>query len=113
MPNRRYVDGISILIHASLQSAKALKVDISKLKLKPWLLLQSEAEPWAKGNLNIQFTGYDRVRVLVFGKNKSTTKITIKLVVSKGYAKLVTTLVDRALRKKGRLSCKNLHYQLW
>ncbi len=46
IPNRRYIDGISTLIHASLQSAKALKVDVFKLELKPWLLFQSEAESW-------------------------------------------------------------------
>jgi len=68
VPNRRYVDGISTIIHASLQGAKALGVDHTKLKLKPWLLFQSEAEPWAKGNLNIQFTSYSTARVLVFGK---------------------------------------------
>jgi len=35
IPNRRYVDGISTIIHASLQSAKALGVGITKLELKP------------------------------------------------------------------------------
>ncbi len=100
LPNRRYVDGISTLIHASLQSAKALKVDISKLELRPWLLFQSEAEPWAKGNLNIQFTSYDTVKVLVFDKDKSSTKITLEPVIPKGYSRLVRVLVDKALRKE-------------
>ena len=99
-PNRRYIDGVSTLIHASLQSAKALKVDVSKIELKPWLLFQSEAEPWAKGNLNIQFTDYDTMRVLVFEKGKSTRKITIKPIIPKGYVRLVRTLVDKALRKE-------------
>jgi len=99
-PNRRYIDGVSTLIHASLQSAKALKVDVSKLELKSWLLFQSEAEPWAKGNLNIQFTDYDTVRVLVFDKDKSTRKITIKPIIPKGYAGLIKTLVDKALKKE-------------
>jgi len=99
-PNRRYIDGISTLIHASLQSAKALKVDTSKLKLKPWLLFQSEAEPWAKGNLNIQFTDYNTVKLLVFDKDKSSRKIIIKPVIPKGYAGLVKVLIDEALRKE-------------
>jgi len=100
IPNRRYVDGISTLIHASLQSAKALKVDISKLELRPWLLFQSEAEPWAKGNLNIQFTDYNTVKVLVFDKEKSSRKIIVKPVIPKGYARLVEVLIDKALRKE-------------
>ncbi len=100
IPNRRYVDGVSTLIHASLQSAKALKVDITKLELKPWLLFQSEAEPWAKGNLNIQFTDYDKVKILVFDKDKSSRKITAEPVIPRGYAKLIKTLVDKALRKE-------------
>ncbi len=100
IPNRRYIDGISILIHASLQSAKALKVDVTKLELKSWLLFQSEAEPWARGNLNIQFTKDKTVRVLVFEKDKSTRKITVKPVIPKGYARLIRTLVDKAFRKK-------------
>ena len=45
LPNRRYIDGIATLIHSSLRSVKALKVDMTKLELKPWLLFQSEAEP--------------------------------------------------------------------
>ena len=100
IPNRRYVDGITTIVQASLQSAKALGADITKLELKPWLLFQSEAEPWAKGNLNIQFTSYNTVRVLVFEKDKSTRKITIKPVISKVYAKLIHALIDRALRKE-------------
>jgi len=100
IPNRRYMDGISTLIHASLQSAKALKVDVSKLELKPWLLFQSEAEPWAKGNLNIQFTDYNTVKALVFDKDKSSRKIIIKPVIPKGYARLIKVIVDKALRKE-------------
>ena len=100
IPNRRYIDGVSTLIHASLQSAKALKVDISKLELKPWLLFQSEAEPWAKGNLNIQFTDDNNVRILVFDKDKSSKKVTVKPVIPKGYVKLIHALIDKALRKE-------------
>jgi len=102
IPNRRYVDGVSTLIYASLQSAKALKVDVdvARLELKQWLLFQSEAEPWAKGNLNIHFTDYDRVSVLVFSRDKSSKKMTIEPVIPKGYAKLVKALVDKALRKE-------------
>jgi len=100
IPNRRYVDGISTLIHASLQSAKALGIDITTLELKPWLLFQSEAEPWAKGNLNIQFIDYNSVKVLVFDRNKSSKKITIKSVIPKGYVRLVRALVDKAHRKE-------------
>ena len=100
VPNRRYIDGISTLIHASLQSAKALKVDVSRLELRQWLLFQSEAEPWAKGNLNIRFVDYSRVGVLVFDRDKSSKKIIVEPVISKGYAKLVKALVDKALRKE-------------
>ncbi len=100
IPNRRYIDGVSTLIHASLQSAKALRVNVTKLELKPWLLFQSEAEPWAKGNLNIQFRDYDIVKILVFDKDKTSRKITIKPVIPKGYTKLIHTLIDRALRKE-------------
>jgi len=94
------VDGISTLIHASLQSAKALGIDITTLELKPWLLFQSEAEPWAKGNLNIQFIDYNRVKVLVFDRDISSKKITIEPVVPKGYTRLVKALVDKAHRKE-------------
>ena len=100
LPNRRYVDGISTLIHASLQSAKALKVNVAELELRRWLLFQSEAEPRAKGNLNIHFTNRDEVSVLVFDRDKSSRRITIEPVLPKGYAKLVEALVDRALRKE-------------
>jgi len=63
-------------------------------------LFQSKAEPWAKGNLNVQFIDYDKVRILVFNKDKSSKKVTVVPVVPKGYAKLVKTLVDKALKKE-------------
>ncbi len=100
VPNRRYIDGISTLIHASLQSAKALKIDITKLELKPWLLFQSEAEPWAKGNLNIQFTKDKTARILVFDRDKSSRKIIVKPLISKCYTKLVHALIGKAFRKE-------------
>lgn len=56
LPNKRCVDGVATLVYSTLQSARKLGVDVSKLELKPWLLFQSEGEPWARGNLNIQFT---------------------------------------------------------
>lgn len=100
VPNRRYIDGVSTLMHASLQSAKTLKVDVTKLELKPWLLFQSEAEPWAKGNLNIQFTDNNNIRISVFDKDKTNRKIYVKPVIPKGYAKLIHVLIDKALKKE-------------
>lgn len=38
--------------------------------------------------------------MLVFEKDKSTRKITIKPVIPKGYAKLIYALIDKALRKE-------------
>ncbi len=63
-------------------------------------MFQSEAEPWARGNLNIQFTKDKTVRILVFDKDKSSRKIIVKPIISKGYAKLVHTLIGKAFRKE-------------
>ncbi len=39
LPNRRYVDGMPKLIHSTLKSAKALRVDVRKVELKQWALI--------------------------------------------------------------------------
>ncbi|MEM4951978.1 MAG: hypothetical protein QXV81_06935, partial [Ignisphaera sp.] len=100
LPNRRYVDGVATLVYSSLQSARKLGVDVSRVELKPWLLFQSEGEPWARGNLNIQFTDCKTVRVLVFKASGGSTRVVVKPVVPKGYSRLVEELVNRAMRKE-------------
>ncbi|MEM3849290.1 MAG: hypothetical protein QXS42_05970 [Zestosphaera sp.] len=100
LPNRRYVDGVATLVYSSLQSVRKLKVDVSRVELKPWLLFQSEGEPWAKGNLNIQFTDYETVKVLVFKASGGSERVVVKPVVSKRYNRLLKELVDRAMRKE-------------
>jgi len=52
------------------------------------------------GNLNIQFIDYNKVRILVFDKGKTSRKVVVEPVIPKGYAKLVKALVDKALRKE-------------
>lgn len=100
LPNRRYVDGVSTLIHSTFQSARKLGVDVTRLELKPWLLFQSEGEPWARGNLNIQFADHETLRVLVFKPVGGTSRAEVKPVVPKGYSRPVKELVDRARRKE-------------
>ncbi|MEM4665266.1 MAG: hypothetical protein QW271_05930 [Sulfolobales archaeon] len=100
LPNRRYVDGVATLVYSTLQSARKLGVDVSRVELKPWLLFQCEGEPWARGDLNIQFTDYETVKVLAFKASGGSERVVIKSVVPKGYSKLIKELVHRALRKE-------------
>ena len=98
LPNRRYADGILKLIHSTLKSTKALKIDIRSVELKQWLLFQSDGERgYAKGNMNIRFIDIQHVRVLTLGYDKKTGYVELKVSTPKGWRKLIEILVNRAL----------------
>ncbi len=97
LPNRRYVDGILKLVHSTLKSAKALKVNIRDIELKQWLLFQSDGERgYARGNMNIRFIDAHHARVLTLGYDKKTRYIELKVPTPKGWKKLIEVLVNRA-----------------
>ncbi len=98
LPNRRYADGMLKLIHSTLKSAKALKVNIRDIELKHWLMFQSDGERgYAKGNMNIRFIDIQHVRALALGYDKKTRYVELKVSTPKGWRKLIEILVNRAL----------------
>ena len=98
MSNRRYVDGIAVLIHSTLKSVKTLGVNIQDVELKHWLLFQCEPEAskLAKGNVNIRLLKDLSVETLTFNYKLRKFRIRIKPVIPKGYHKLLINLVDKA-----------------
>jgi len=99
LPNRRYIDGITTLIHSTLKSARKLGENIQDLELDSWLLFQSEAEKQKHGNLNIRLIG-DKAEILTFDKEKNPQRITVNIDIPKGYKKLVNVLLERSKRKE-------------
>ena len=97
LPNRRYVDGILKLVHSTLKSAKALKVNIKDIELKQWLLFQSDGERgYARGNMNIRFIDTQHVRALTLGYDKRTRYVELEVTTPKGWKKLIEFLINRA-----------------
>jgi len=98
LPNRRYVDGIAVLIHSTLKSVKALGINIQDVELKHWLLFQSEAErgKYVYGNKNIKLLKDFKVEVLTFDYKHRSYRIILRPKIPKGYSKLLKTLVDKA-----------------
>jgi len=84
LPNRRYVDGILKLVHSTLKSAKALKVNIKDIELKQWLLFQSDGERgYARGNMNIRLIDVHHVRVLTLSYDKRTRYVELEVSTPK------------------------------
>ncbi len=98
LPNRRYVDGVLKLIYSTLQSARALGVDIKNIELKQWLLFQSDGERgYARGNMNIRLLDTNTVRVLAIGYGGDSNYVELKVSTPKGWMRLIDPLVARAL----------------
>ena len=100
LPNRRYIDGVAVLIHSTIRSARRLGVNIKDIELGEWLLFQSEAEKEKKGNLNIRLLPSNRIEILVIDKRKEIRRIDLKLKIPKGYQKLLQALTDKAMNKE-------------
>jgi len=100
LPNRRYIDGIAVLIHSTLRSARKLRVNLKDVELKHWLLFQSEAEKEKKGNLNIRLLSLDKAEILALNYENTPKRTTIELRTPKGYLKLLKILVEKALNNE-------------
>jgi len=100
LPNRRYVDGMLKLVWSTLQSARRLRVDITRLELRDWLLFQSDGERQAKGNLNIRLVEPGLARILAFWYDGSQDTLEVRYVVPKGYRRLVEELIHEANAKR-------------
>ena len=100
LPNRRYVDGIAVLIHSTLKSARKLGLKVNEIKLRQWLLFQCEADKKKKGNLNVRLTSTREAEALVFNQEREPRKIKINLRTPKKYEKLLKILVERAIKSE-------------
>ena len=97
LPNRRYVDGVAVLVHSTLKSALKLGVNVKDIELKQWLLFQSGAEKERNGNLNIRLISPNKAQILTLDYKKTPKRIAVDLRTPKGYLSLLKILIEKAM----------------
>jgi hypothetical protein len=70
--NKRYADAAVLLVKEIIKSAKALGIDISKIKLRDWWMLQSRGSPRPedRGNRNIRLVSRNKALVMLFNGSR-------------------------------------------
>jgi len=94
IPNRRYADGVVVLVRSIYESCRQLKVDFKSVELSDWLMFQQSELEYPARNITLK-PGYE-FHVTTIDYHKNTYRDVVKLTVPKSYR----LLLDKVLKER-------------
>jgi hypothetical protein len=96
IPNRRYADGVVVLVRSIYESCRQLRVDFRSVELSSWLMFQQVELEYPARNITLK-PGYEfHVTTVDYGGN--THRVVVKSTVPGNYG----LLLDKVLRERQR-----------
>lgn len=77
MPNRRYADGVVVLIRGIYESCRELGVDFRDVELGNWLMFQQAEKEYPVRNATLKANGEVHVTTIGYG-DSSTIRVVLK-----------------------------------
>jgi len=94
IPNRRYVDGVIVLVQGIYESCRQLGVDFMKVELGDWLMFQQVEKEYPVRNITLKH-GYE-FHITAIGFDGEPSRVVIKPTIPRNYMKLLDgILVER------------------
>ncbi len=91
IPNRRYADSATVLVMSVYESCRQLGVDFHGVELDDWLIFQQSEKEYPPRNITLK--SVDEVWVTVFGYNKESRRIKLRISASGSYKKLLEAIL--------------------
>jgi hypothetical protein len=114
IPNRRYADGVVVLVRSIYESCRALGVDFRSVELSSWLMFQQVELEYPARNITLK-PGYE-FHVTTIRYNGSTGRVVLKPTIPKIYKALLDAIITRRVEYMGRVVINGVgvrNNQLW
>jgi len=105
IPNRRYTDGVIVLIRGVYESCCQLGIDFRSVELSDWLMFQQVEKEYPASNITLK-RGYE-LRVTVIDYDGDSQRVVVKPTVPKSYRLLLDKILEERQRYTGRVVVKD------
>jgi len=101
IPNRRYADGVVILVMSIYESCRALGIDFKMVELSEWLMFQQHALEYPSRNITLK-PGYE-FHITTVRYDGTTGRVVVKPTVPGSYRQLLDAIITGRVGYMGRV----------
>jgi len=105
IPNRRYADGVIVLVRSVYESCRQLNIDFKDVKLSNWLMFQQSELEYPARNITLK-SGYE-FHITTVDYNKNTYRDVMKPTIPKSYRLLLDKILEERQKYTGRVVLKS------
>jgi hypothetical protein len=105
IPNRRYADGVIVLVRSVYESCRQLGVDFRSVELSDWLMFQQSELEYPARNITLK-PGYE-FHITTVDYSKNTYRDVIKPTIPKSYRLLLEKVLEERQKYTGRVVIKS------
>ena len=101
IPNRRYVDGVIVLVRGIYESCRELGIDFSDVELGGWLMFQQAEREYPVRNITLK-PGYE-FWITTIGYGGDAERVVVRPSIPKGYKPLLDKILEERQRHTARV----------
>jgi len=105
IPNRRYVDGVIVLVRGIHESCRQLGVDFRSVELREWLMFQHVESEYPVRNITLK-NDYS-FHVTTIDYNGESSRVVVKPTVPKNYRFLLDKIVEEKQKHTAKVMIKD------
>jgi len=105
MPNRRYVDGVIVLVRGIYESCRQLGVNFKEVELGNWLMFQQTEKEYPVRNITLK-RGYE-FYITTLDYDGNSERIVIKPTTLKNYKLLLDKILEESQKHTARVVVKD------
>ena len=104
VPNRRYADGVVVLVRGIYEACRQLGVDFKDVELGDWLMFQQVEKEYPVRNITLR-RGFE-LHITAIGYDGEVERIAVKPTVSKAYRALLDKVIEERQKHTARVVIK-------
>ena len=105
IPNRRYTDGVIVLVRGVYESCRQLKIDFKDVDLGDWLMFQQSEKEYPVRNITLKDDYSFYITTISYDGEKD--RITIKPTIPKNYRVLLDKILEEKQKHTARVVIKD------
>ncbi len=105
IPNRRYTDGIIVLVRGIYESCRQLGVDFRDVELGDWLMFQQVEKEYPVRNITLK-QGYE-LHITTIGYNGKADRVVVKPTIPKSHMLLLDKILEEKQKHTARVVIKD------
>jgi hypothetical protein len=105
IPNRRYADGVIMLVRSVYESCRQLKVDFKSVELSDWLMFQQSELEYPAKSITLKPSYEFHITTVDYSKN--SYRDVVKPAIPESYRLLLEKVLEERQKYAGRVAIKS------